>query len=122
VSAVWGYVSDLEDRAFRRLQLAAEQTGSVGLLIRPRAVLSQPSWAAVRLLVEPRKSSASFSPRFRVETVRCHGGVSGSHGEFDIDTLTGSIRGASGSHETNSVRVAPQLARSTNRYRKAGNW
>ncbi len=43
----------LDGRTFRRLQLAVEQGGGLGLLIRPESVRSQPSWADVRLLVEP---------------------------------------------------------------------
>jgi len=47
----------------RRLQLAAEQGGGLGLLIRPEAVRHQPSWADVRLLVEPLPTtSPDMSP------------------------------------------------------------
>ena len=40
----------LDGRTFRRLQLAVEQGGGLGLLVRPESVRSQPSWADVRLL------------------------------------------------------------------------
>ena len=42
----------LDGRTFRRLQLAVEKGGGLGLLIRPEAAQHQPSWADVRLLVE----------------------------------------------------------------------
>jgi protein ImuA len=42
----------LAAKTFRRLQLAAEQGGSLGLLIRPEQVRHEPSWADVRLVVE----------------------------------------------------------------------
>ena len=50
----------LDGRTFRRLQLAAEQGGGLGLLIRPESVRAQPSWADVRLLVEPLPSRSPY--------------------------------------------------------------
>jgi hypothetical protein len=43
----------LADREFRRLQLAAETGGTLGLLVRPAQARDEPSWADLRLLVEP---------------------------------------------------------------------
>jgi hypothetical protein len=42
-----------DDHTYRRWQLAAETGGTLGFLVRPVAARSQPSWAEVRLLVEP---------------------------------------------------------------------
>ena len=53
VAAVLYPLDQIHDRAFRRLQLAAERGGSLGLLLRPAARLREPSWASVRLLVQP---------------------------------------------------------------------
>jgi hypothetical protein len=39
---------------FRRWQLAAERGGSVGLLMRPSTARAAPSWADVRIAVEPQ--------------------------------------------------------------------
>ena len=50
----------LDGRTFRRLQLAVEQGGGLGLLIRPESVRCQPSWADVRLLVEPLPSRSPY--------------------------------------------------------------
>ncbi len=66
----------LDGRTFRRLQLAAEQGGGLGLLIRPAAVRGEPSWADVRLLVEPR---------MRVVLLRCRGGRGEQAVEVEID-------------------------------------
>jgi protein ImuA len=75
----------LDDTALRRLQLAAEQSGALGLLLRPAACASSPSPAAVRLAVSPLPSSSSSSSlvgspasrgvrrRLRVVPLRCRG-------------------------------------------------
>jgi protein ImuA len=66
----------LDGRTFRRLQLAVEQGGGLGLLIRPESVCCLPSWAGVRLLVESLPSNSPYGrPRqMRVTLLRCRGG------------------------------------------------
>jgi protein ImuA len=51
VGAVWGAWERLDGRDFRRLQLAAEIGGTIGVLIRPARVRGQSTWAEVRLEV-----------------------------------------------------------------------
>ena len=53
-AAVLAWPPAIDDRTFRRWQLAAEEGGGFGLLVRPAAARVEPSWADVRLLVEPR--------------------------------------------------------------------
>jgi len=53
VAAVLAWPSGLDDRAVRRLQLAAEAGGSCALLYRPVAELARPSPAALRLRLRP---------------------------------------------------------------------
>ena len=53
VAAVLAWPSRLDGRTFRRWQLAAEESGCLGLLLRPEAARDEPSWADVRLWVEP---------------------------------------------------------------------
>ena len=60
------------DIAFRRLQLAAEESGGVGFFVRSTAALNEPSWADVRLLVTPRPASGR-SPCFRMTVAYSHG-------------------------------------------------
>ena len=77
----------LDARTFRRLQLAAEQSGTLGLMIRPASVRHEPSWADVRLLVEPAIGRGGRR-RMRVVLLRCRGGVEGRSVELEFDDET----------------------------------
>jgi protein ImuA len=55
VAAVMAWPQRLDGHTFRRLQLAAETSGSLGLLVRPLSARREPSWANVRLLISPRR-------------------------------------------------------------------
>ena len=52
VAAVWTMIDRLDSRNFRRLQLAAEAGGTLGVLVRGASARGQPSWADVRLGVK----------------------------------------------------------------------
>ncbi|MDA1049078.1 MAG: hypothetical protein O3C40_01180 [Planctomycetota bacterium] len=54
VAAVVAWPQRLTSHAFRRLQLAAEHGGNLGLLVRPATARHESSWASVRMLVSPR--------------------------------------------------------------------
>jgi len=90
VGAVWTAIDRLDARTFRRLQLAAEQSGTVGLLLRNAAVRGRPSWAEVQLLVQPR--TASVGRRLYVEVVRARGAAAGRGVLLQIDEQTGAMR------------------------------
>ena len=86
VAVVLGWIEKLNGRDFRRLQLAAEEGGSLGFLIRPESVRHEPSWADVRLLVEPIPCPrADSGRRLRVHVLRCRGGVHGAVVEMELD-------------------------------------
>ena len=53
IDAVLCWPHKVDGTMFRRWQLAAERGGSVGLLVRPVAARGSPSWADVRIMVEP---------------------------------------------------------------------
>jgi len=72
VAAVLAWPRRIDDVTFRRLQLAAEASGAVGLLVRGAAALRGPSWADVRLLVSPR-AARSGGWRLSVRILRCRG-------------------------------------------------
>jgi hypothetical protein len=113
IAAVWGRRDELDPRDFRRLQLAAESGGTLGLLVRWAGVRGQPSWADVQFVVSPRQSRTGW--QLCVELARCRGSHPGQSVELEIDEWTGHLRTRSVSegstrHETHPLRPAAQLA------------
>lgn len=86
----------LDLTATRRLQLAAEASGSVGFLIRRDR---QPSAAQTRWRIEPARSSADCRPSFDVHLERLRGAEQGGHWQLEFD------------NEALSFNLAPQVAR-----------
>ena len=74
IGAVVCDVEKLSSQTCRRLQLAAEASGVLGILMRPSQARGQPSFAEYRFLVQPlpppNKSDAAVSRQWRVELVR----------------------------------------------------
>lgn len=90
LSAVVAWPEQIDSHTFRRLQLAAEESGVLGLLVRPDAVRREPSWAHLRLLVSTQMSSDS-AWRQEVRLLRCRGGFGRGNVELRIDHQTGEI-------------------------------
>jgi len=65
VDVVLTWAGGLEDRVFRRWQLAAERGGGVGMLVRPREVVQDASWASLRVLVGGRGGGGESVPSDR---------------------------------------------------------
>jgi hypothetical protein len=123
VGSVLGWYDRLATPEFRRLQLACEAGGGLGLLLRPIRAQRTPSFAALRLLVTPvttailsrseraTKGNSSLVPRengdrrrhVRLEALRCRGGRVGQSLILEIDDATGDVRVPAG--------VAPATAR-----------
>ena len=132
IAAVWARRDQLDPRDFRRLQLAAESGGTLGLLVRSARARGQPSWADVQLVCSPLAPRTVGRPfqavqdgpegpsytcgwRLHVELTRCRGSHPGQSVELEIDEWTGQIRTRSVSegnarHETHPLRPAAQLA------------
>lgn len=112
VGAVYAPLSQLGVHDFRRMQLAAECGGTLGLFLRPATVRGDPSWADLQFAVHPRASPAGR--RLCVEIVRCRGGTAGRSIELEI-TGTGMVQKASTSHEphqqTHPLPATAELAR-----------
>ncbi len=70
---VVAYVGDLSDRLLRRLQTAAEDGRALGLFVRPAALLSRASPAAVRLLAEPRMAADPSRRRLELRVLKARG-------------------------------------------------
>ena len=115
VAAVWASLKHLEPRHFRRLQLAVEQSGSLGLLTRPQQVRGQPSWSQMQLLVQPQPGNGLR--RWRIEVIRARGDRAGRAVELEMDDTTGTLRKSSHEHQTNPLHLATQLATSASDYR-----
>jgi hypothetical protein len=89
VAAVLAWPEKIDGRTFRRWQLAIEEGGGLGLLLRPATARADPSWADVRLLVEPRLSvSQSHERRLRMIFLRCRGGTAGHIVDVELDDET----------------------------------
>jgi protein ImuA len=75
-AAVLAWPRRLDGRTFRRLQLAAEASGAVGLLVRPAEAQREASWSHVRWVVTPQPTPEGASERWQlaVRLVRVRGG------------------------------------------------
>jgi hypothetical protein len=76
VGSTVGWFDRLSSSDFRRMQLAAENGGGLGVLLRPVQALRSPSFATVRLHVQPEASPDAVR-RLRVEVVRWRNGHDG---------------------------------------------
>lgn len=90
VGAAVAWLDRLDDRIARRLQLAAEQGGALGLLLRPRSALSSPSWSEARFLVEAKPGVGAR--RLCARLGHCRRGPAGGTVELEIDDETGAVR------------------------------
>ncbi|HEV7226425.1 MAG TPA: hypothetical protein VGN42_27210 [Pirellulales bacterium] len=106
VAAVLCWPEQLDDRTFRRWQLAAEKGGGLGLLVRPERALASPAWSEVRLRV--RAVPGSIHRRLCVEVIFCRGGRGGESVEVELDDAT------------NPLHLASRLDDSAPRHRAAG--
>ena len=122
VGAVWAACDRLNVRNFRRLQLAAECGGTLGLLLRPARHRGQPTWADVQWLVSPKskvQSPRSKAKRFStldfrpwtldVELTRCRGAPGGQVVLLELDEAAGIWREVP-DEATHSLSLPARLA------------
>jgi hypothetical protein len=100
VAAVWGSLDYLGERWFRRFQLAAESSGTLGLFVRPASALNRPSWAEVQWQVVAPEAGGQVVARpeagpeqrpLRLRLHRCRGTLAGNTIDLEINTITGSV-------------------------------
>jgi protein ImuA len=102
VGAVWARLTHLEGRAFRRLQLAAERGGTIGVFVRPARQRASPSWAQVRFLVRALPSQP-VGRRLQIESLHRNGR---DVVELEMDDATGALHLVSRVADSTAVRRA----------------
>lgn len=102
VAAVWGAFEWIGAVDFRRLKLAAEEGGTLGLLRRPARLLGQPTWADAQWWVRPR-----IPPCRRADSVAT-GTLSGANASSSTDSLTGTYSLASAGPSTHVSGSSPE--------------
>ncbi len=111
IVAVIAEIEQLDDHAARRLQLAAESGGGLGLLIRS-SQRQHPSWAEIQWLVRPLVQSANAPMAHRplqLELLRVRGGQHGSRVNIQVNATTGRLEPAT----VAAAALARTLARRT---------
>jgi len=133
VAAVLAWTAVSDSRTWRRWQLAAEEGGSLGLLLRACDVRGAPAWAEVRWWVEglaPRNEEERIGAdrrRVRVELARCRS--IGRRGMVEVELGAGEFPSAeilrpefrySTHHATPALHMAAELAAAAPLRRAAG--
>ena len=127
VGAVIAEVGTLEDRVARKLQLAAEQGGGLGIFLRDaRSARVQPSWADVQWLVRSSMQYQDDIRWFNLELARCSGGQTGARLTVGLNGQSQWVAGALRTPTTQGARhehasalhLAAQLAQPTRRSRE----
>lgn len=90
VSAVVAELPQIDDRSARRLQLAAERGGGVGLFLRPVSARRGPSWAEIQWVVRPA-NNPQHPPR-RTAVRRTSQSAKGSAERFASRPVTSESR------------------------------
>lgn len=127
VAAVWASIDRLDGRAFRRLQLAAEEGRTLGALVRPPSARGRPTWAEVRLEISPLsvvrgplygsngRRTTDHGRFIQVRLGHCHNGRAGGSAMLEIDDMARTVRQMSSTDVPHSLPVVTQLAHSASR-------
>jgi len=97
VGAVWGCLPNINQRWSRRFQLAAEQSGTMAMFVRPQIEArteTQTSWAEVQWTIQPCTAPIGHSSHSRQIQLRLHRIRSGSPGatvKIEVDFTTGHL-------------------------------
>ncbi|MCK6484326.1 MAG: hypothetical protein L6R00_09360 [Phycisphaerae bacterium] len=91
VAAVIAAPPPMQRAEARRLQLAAEAGGGVGLLLHARPGQAGDSGAVSRWRIAPAPSAATETRRFRVTVERCRGGAAPPPVLIEVDHVAGLV-------------------------------
>ncbi len=133
VAAVVADLQRMDDRAARRMQLAAEHGGGLALLLRPISARRGPSWADVQWIVRalpsrdcgPTKNvtssmhSVAEDRRLQVQLVRVRGGKAGATVRLQVSAKDGTLHEVKRHEPTGALHLASQLASATSASRRA---
>lgn len=139
VAAVVADVERIDDRAARRMQLAAEQGGGLALLMRPASARRGPSWADIQWMVRGlpsqdtnktspvdyetsysvRNSSTNQDRRLQVQLIRVRGGKAGATVRLRVSARDGTLQEVERHEPTGALHMASQLASATSPSRRA---
>ena len=143
VAAVVADVQRIDDRAARRMQLAAEQGGGLALLLRPASARRAPSWADVQWVVrglpsQDAEPTQNISPRpgasaanahtapfpaedrrLQVQLVRVRGGKAGAIVRLRVSARDGTLQEVERHEPTGALHLASQLASTKSPSRRA---
>ena len=98
--------------AMRRWQLAAAASGAVGLLVRPRAALADPSWAESRIVVSPESSGTLGERRLRLTLAGGNWSAAIADGQRTAEVVLDVARGVAGTSRFSEspLRTAATMA------------
>lgn len=98
--------------AMRRWQLAAAASGAVGLLVRPRAALADPSWAESRIVVSPESSGTLGERRLRLTLAGGNWSAAIADGQRTAEVVLDVARGVAGTprFSESPLRTAATMA------------
>jgi protein ImuA len=124
VGGVIASVQHLDDRVARRLQLATEQGGGLGILLRD--VVSarlHPSWSEVQWRVQAAERDRNWEMRwFDLELMRANGGQTGGRVRLGLSArgewVEGSVAKGVQHEQTAAKHLAAQLAQPATRRRE----
>jgi protein ImuA len=137
VAAVVADVERIDDRAARRMQLAAEQGGGIALLLRPASARRGPSWADIQWMVRalvvdatsvrtapsslsaPAPTSLTQDRRLQVQLVRVRGGKAGATVRLQVSARDGTLQEVERHEPTGALHLASQLASAASPSRRA---
>jgi hypothetical protein len=114
VAAVWGALPRLHEQWQRRFQLSAEESGALGLFVRPASLLGDPGWSEVQWLVGNRQAGTrrgesdtaarkGFDRFIDLRLVRIRNGTAGACVRVQLDFTSGQVRKVHDERERPSV-------------------